>query len=197
MMLGKVNRRSERTLMKTEENNQTLQLLENSNQGTNSDEIPLCMNQRIISQNVELLTNEGLFIKIYVGSITCLDVDCIVNKANENLMHGGGVAAAIFEAAGYQFDQESRDYVQKNGPIQVGTCCVTSAGKLPYKYVIHTVGPRWGEYRDKNRCLQDLQDSVEITFIEADERKMSSIAIPAISSGRLFALSPPWMKVKV
>lgn len=52
------------------------------------------------------------------------------------------MAAAIADAAGYGFDQESRDYVQKHGPIAVGTCCVTSAGKLPYKCVIHTVGPR-------------------------------------------------------
>uniref|UniRef100_K1PXH2 Uncharacterized protein n=1 Tax=Magallana gigas TaxID=29159 RepID=K1PXH2_MAGGI len=69
------------------------------------------------------------------------DVDCIVCASNEHLMHGGGVAAAISEAAGYQFDLASRDYVQKNGPIPVGRCCVTHAGKLPYKCVIHAIGP--------------------------------------------------------
>lgn len=113
---------------------------------------------------LELKTKEGLKIKIYSGSITRVDVDCIVNAANENLMHGGGVAAAISYAAGYQFDQESRDYVQKNGPIPVGRCCVTSAGKIPYKCVIHTVGPKWGDYGDKNQCLKLLRDSVKVTF---------------------------------
>ena len=131
----------------------------------------------------EMETTEGLSIKVYVGSITRLSVDCIVNAANEHLMHGGGVAAAISEAAGYQFDQESQKYIADNGPIPVGSCCVTSAGKLSYKHVIHTVGPRWGDYTDKRRCLQDLQQSVMVTFKKADELNMKSIAIPAISSG--------------
>lgn len=86
-------------------------------------------------------TEEGILIKIYAGSITRSDVDCIVNAANQKLMNGGGVAAAISDAAGYQVDQESMDYIQKYGPIPVGTCCVTSSGKLPFKCVIHTVGP--------------------------------------------------------
>lgn len=133
---------------------------------------------------LEVNTKEGLKIMIYAGSIIRLNVDCIVNAANDRLMHGGGVAAAISQAAGYQFDLESRKYVEDNGPISVGKCCVTSAGNLPCKLVIHTVGPRWDDYRDKNRCLQLLYDSVEVTFIEADKRGMSSIAIPAISSGR-------------
>ena len=110
-------------------------------------------------------------------------MDCIVNAANEHLMHGGGVAYAISDAAGYQFDQESTQYIKDNGPIPVGSCCVTSAGKLPYKHVIHTVGPRWGDYTDKEKCLQDLQKSVMVTFEKADELHMKSIAIPAISSG--------------
>lgn len=135
---------------------------------------------------LELKTKEDLMIKIYAGSIARLDVDCIVNAANENLMHGGGVAAAISEAAGYQFDQESRDYAQKFGPIPVGCCRVTSAGKLPYKCVIHTVGPKWGDYRDKSQCLKLLQDSVKVTYEEADFQKMRSIAIPAISSGKFY-----------
>jgi O-acetyl-ADP-ribose deacetylase (regulator of RNase III) len=135
---------------------------------------------------VKVETGEGLMIKIYTGSITRLDVDCIANAANEPLMHGGGVAAAISEAAGYEFDVESKQYIARNGPIPVGECGVTSAGKLPYKYVIHTVGPRWSEYRDKNQCLDDLRESVEVTFREADKLKMKSIALPAISTGKDF-----------
>lgn len=175
--------RDGRTFMKTEEPNQIFFL---TNQDSKSNEITVSMNQNMRSPKVELKTKEGLIIKIYAGSITRLNVDCIVNAANENLWHGGGVAAAISDAAGYQFDQESKKYVEDNGSIPVGTCCVTSAGKLPYKCVIHTVGPRWGDYRDKSQCLQLLQDSVKVTFEEADNQKLRSIAIPAISSGKFF-----------
>lgn len=148
-------------------------------------------------KELKVKTTEGLVIKIYAGSITYLNVDCIVNAANDKLMHGGGVALAISDAAGYQFDQESRDYVQKYGPIPVGNCCVTSAGKLSYKWVIHTVGPRWGDYSDKYQCLKDLQDSVEVTFKEADKRGMASIAIPAISSGTFVGFSDMDLKDKM
>lgn len=138
-------------------------------------------------QALEVNTKKGLMIKIYAGSIICSDVDCIVCASNEHLMHGGGVAAAISDAAGYEFDQESRDYVLKNSPIPVGRCCVTSAGRLPYKCVIHAIGPRWSDYRDKSRFLLELQNCVELAMREADDRRMKSIATPAISSG-IFAV---------
>lgn len=147
-MFGKANRRARRTFTKEEEN-QNLLMPESSIQNTKSNEMSVSMNQSMRSHKVELKTNEGLRIKVYTGSITRLDVDCIVNAADENLMHEEGVALAISDAAGYQFDQESRDCVY--GRIPVGTCCVTSAGNLPCKLVIHTVGPRWDDYRDKKK----------------------------------------------
>lgn len=186
-MTGKVISRKTRTFENTDVKHQHLQSTEEANQDMKPIETSVnSINQSVRCPRLELKTKEGLKIQIYAGSITRLDVDCIVNAANENLMHGGGVAAAISDAAGYQFDQESKKYVEDNGSIPVGTCCVTSAGKLPYKCVIHTVGPRWGDYRDKSQCLQLLQDSVRVTFEEADYQKMRSIAIPAISSGKFF-----------
>lgn len=178
------NRRAPRTFLKTEEKGGA----ESSNDVNRGDVYAEKRSKLTVQQQkkLEMQTKEGLKIKIYAGSITCLDVDCIVNAANENLLHGGGVAAAISEAAGYQFDRESRNYVKQNGPIPAGKCCVTSAGNLPYKCVIHTVGPRWGDFRDKMQCLQLLQDSVKVTFEEADKQKLRSIAIPAISHGRFF-----------
>lgn len=186
-MSGKKTNRTKRTFVKTDSPEQS-----GESQPSNDD-----YRRPVFAENkykkttqqlkeLEVKTTDGLVIKIYVGSITHLKVDCIVNAANERLMHGGGVALAISDAAGYQFDRESRKYVEDYGSIRVGNCCVTSAGKLPYKCVIHTVGPRWGDYSDKNQCLKDLQDSVEVTFKEADKRDMTSIAIPAISSGRFF-----------
>lgn len=105
---------------------------------------------------VELKIKEGLIIQIYVGSIIRLDVDCIVNVANEYFMYGGGVVVVILEVVGYEFDQESKDYVQKYGFIVVGRCCVIFVGKLFYKCVIYIVGLRWSDYNDKNQCLQDF-----------------------------------------
>ncbi|CAG2257455.1 MACROD [Mytilus edulis] len=130
-------------------------------------------------------TPEGMKIKVYVGNILKLDVECIVNAANETLSHGGGVAAVISEAAGYQFDQESAEYVRRYGPLPVGTCCSTSAGKLHYKYVVHTVGPRWYDYKhdEKKLCAMDLRLSIVCCFEEAEKLQLKSIALPSISAG--------------
>ena len=132
---------------------------------------------------LQVETSEGLSVKIYADNIANLYVDCIINATDENLTYDEGVAATISESAGYQFDQESILFVAENGPLQVGSCCVTTAGKLPNRCVIHTVGPRWDEYSDKNKCLLDLQKSVKAAFEKADELKMISIAIPATSFG--------------
>ena len=184
----KSNRRAARTFAKAEDT-ENQGALSSSNDGYNAEGNAFKTSTFTSQPNtqsgaLELKTAEGFIIKIYTGSITRLNVDCIVNAANENLMHGGGVAAAISEAAGYQFDQESAQYIADNGPVPVGSCCVTSAGKLPYKCVIHTVGPRWSGYRDSNVCLELLQKSVEVSFKTADMEGMNSVAIPAISSGR-------------
>ena len=184
----KTNRRSARRFAKVD-NTENQGALSSSNDvynaGSNTfDTVTFNSQTTTPSGTLEMKTAKGLLIKVYTGSITKLNVDCIVNAANENLMHGGGVAAAISEAAGYQFDQESAQYITDNGPVPVGSCCVTSAGNLPYKCVIHTVGPRWSDYRDSNVCLELLQKSVEVTFKTADTEGMSSVAIPAISSGK-------------
>jgi hypothetical protein len=105
-------------------------------------------------------TPKGLVVKVYVGSILHLNVDCIVNAANENLMHGSGVAEVITRAAGYDFQKESDDYIQNNGPLSVTECCTTSAGNLQqYQYVIHSVGPKWYDYPyDKKRACAFFED---------------------------------------
>ncbi|CAG2193645.1 unnamed protein product [Mytilus edulis] len=128
-------------------------------------------------------TSEGLIIKVYNGNILSLNVDCIVNAANENLNHGGGVAYVIAAAAGYDFEKESDDYILQHGPIKEGSCCSTSAGKLRYKSVIHTVGPKWYTYNDKTECCRVSRKSVECCFFEAEVNGMSSVAIPSISAG--------------
>lgn len=89
----------------------------------------------------------GFVLKVYNDSITRAPVEAIVNAANDVMAHEGGVAKVISEAAGLSLNRESKRYVNTYGPVKVGKNIVTTAGTLPYKAVIHTVGPEWRLYR--------------------------------------------------
>jgi len=110
-------------------------------------------------------------------------VDAIVNAANGHLAHGGGVAAAIARAAGPVLEEDGDRIVAERGPIPVGEAVVTAAGRLPFKGVIHAVGPHQGLGREEERLVQALQAA----FLRAHERGWASIAFPAVSSG-IFAV---------
>ena len=145
-------------------------------------------------------TKEGLCIKVYAGSILKVQVEGIVNAANGSLSHGGGVAYIISRAAGYEFDRESRKYVTKYGQIQTGQCCVTSAGDLHYKCVIHCVGPRWSDYQDKGVCAAVLRGAIVNVLHAANTRNLKSVGILSISSGiypmELIKLGKGWFDRK-
>ena len=110
-------------------------------------------------------------------------VDCIVNAANGGLSHGGGVAAAIAMAAGPELDKESGAIVRERGMIPTGEAVVTTAGKLPFKGVIHTVGPRQGEGDEENKLVR----AVRSAFLRAHEKGWRSLSFPGVSSG-IFAV---------
>jgi O-acetyl-ADP-ribose deacetylase len=110
-------------------------------------------------------------------------VEAIVNAANGRLAHGGGVAAAIARAAGPALQDESDALVELHGPFPTGSAVVTTAGRLPFKGVIHAVGPRLGE-GDEERLLGKALDAA---FACARERGWASVAFPAVSSG-IFAV---------
>ncbi|XP_045190465.2 uncharacterized protein LOC123547427 [Mercenaria mercenaria] len=129
----------------------------------------------------------GLVLKVYKASITRLRVDAIVNAANDTMMHGGGVARVISEAAGYDLDKESRDYVDRRGQVKVSENIVTTAGKLPYRGVIHAVGPIWHDYGNKTDCLQDLYNCVFKILTRCEQRKFRTVGMSAISAG-IFAV---------
>ncbi|XP_053388562.1 protein mono-ADP-ribosyltransferase PARP14-like [Mercenaria mercenaria] len=96
---------------------------------------------------ITFVTSENIEIKVYSADIlSSLPVDCIVNAANINLAHGGGVAKAIAKAGGKDLTQEGHDYLKSHGKLKVGEACYTKAGQLPYKLVIHAVGPCWSDY---------------------------------------------------
>jgi len=115
-------------------------------------------------------------IKIIEGDITNLEVDIIVNAANEFLEHGGGVARAIAEKAGEQLIRESRQVIEKRGKLGVGEAVFTNAGQLKAAYVIHVVGPRDG---DEIKLGQAIISVFELAKILGS----NSIALPAVSCG--------------
>jgi putative ATPase len=116
------------------------------------------------------------------GDITTLPVDAIVNAANEYLKHGGGVAAAISRKGGSAIQRESDALVEKLGPLSTGEAVITSGGKLPARFVIHTVGPVWSEH-SPTEADDLLRRAVRNSLVRADEKKLKSIAFPAISTG--------------
>jgi len=118
-------------------------------------------------------------IQIVQGDITTEDVDAIVNAANEQLQHGGGVAWAISKKGGPTIQKESDDWIRQHGPVTHSHPAWTSGGLLPAKYVIHAVGPVWGDGDEDNK----LTDAVTGSLRVADELKLISIAMPAISTG--------------
>ena len=117
------------------------------------------------------------------GNLLEEPVDAIVNAANGHLAHGGGVAGIISRAAGTGFQDESDALVRKNGPFPSGSAVVTSAGKLPFKGVIHAVGPRYGEGDEENKLVNALLSA----FHEAEKRGWNTVSFPAVSSG-IFAV---------
>ncbi len=128
---------------------------------------------------VEKKFAEGVSLQIVQGDVTVEEVDAIVNAANEQLAHGGGVAWAISKKGGPKIQEESDAWIRKHGPVSHAHPAWTSGGTLPAKYVIHAVGPVWGDGDEDKK----LSDAVIGSLLVADELKCESISMPAISTG--------------
>lgn len=113
------------------------------------------------------------------GDITKEQVDAIVNAANSKLQHGGGVALAIVKAGGYEIQKESDEIIKKIGMLPTGKAVITNAHKLPCKFVIHTVGPIYGEGNEDEKLRMAILSCLTL----ADLYNLKSIAFPAVSSG--------------
>jgi len=113
------------------------------------------------------------------GNLLEEPVDAIVNAANGHLAHGGGVAGIISRAAGPALQAESDSLVKENGAYPTGSAVATTAGKLPFKAVIHAVGPRYGEGDEERK----LKQALTAAFALAAERGWQSVSFPAVSAG--------------
>jgi O-acetyl-ADP-ribose deacetylase (regulator of RNase III) len=120
-------------------------------------------------------------IKVIQGDITKQQVDAVVNAANSSLMGGGGVDGAIHRAGGKQILDDCLDIINRQGRCKTGEAVITTGGKLPARYVIHTVGPVWnGGTKNEPELLANCYcNSLQL----AVENNIKTIAFPNISTG--------------
>lgn len=121
--------------------------------------------------------------QVYIikGDITQLKVDAIVNAANSSLMGGGGVDGAIHRAAGPELLEECKSIIRTIGSCPPGKAVITGGARLPARFVIHTVGPVWrgGYFREHELLTSCYRESLQL----AEEKKLTSLAFPCISTG--------------
>lgn len=132
--------------------------------------------------NIILRTREfstGIEIKLIEGDITLSDAEAITNPANSQLMHGGGLAGLLARKAGPSFQTESSQWVQDHGPVSHESPAHTGPGELPFKAVIHAVGPVWGSGDEDRKLRVAVRGSLQL----AEQLRLKSLALPAISTG--------------
>jgi O-acetyl-ADP-ribose deacetylase (regulator of RNase III) len=128
----------------------------------------------------------GQKLEICQGDITTEETDAIVNAANRYLEHGAGVAGAIIRRGGSQIQAESRRWVLEHGLVTHSEPAYTHAGNLHCRYIIHAVGPAWGEGDEVDKLGAAIRGSLQV----AVRLGLDSIAFPAISTG-IFGFPKP------
>lgn len=120
-------------------------------------------------------------LQVQLGDITKTEVDAVVNAANSSLLGGGGVDGAIHRAGGPAILEECRQIRARQGGCPTGQAVITTAGKLPAKYVVHTVGPVWsgGRQQEPELLASCYRHSLQL----AEQYEVKSIAFPNISTG--------------
>ena len=114
-------------------------------------------------------------IEVYKGDITQLELDALVNAANNRLWMGGGVAGALKRAGGKEIEDEA----VKKGPIPIGEAIVTAAGKLKAKYIIHAAVMG----QDLKTDAEKIRQATKNSLLRADELGIKSIVFPALGTG--------------
>lgn len=123
----------------------------------------------------------GTTITVVRGDITEQDVDAVVNAANSTLLGGGGVDGAIHRRGGPEILEACKDIRARQGECPSGDAVITTAGDLPARHVIHTVGPIWRGGRDGE--AETLASAYRRSLEVAIEHDVHSVAFPSISTG--------------
>ena len=125
---------------------------------------------------------EGATVEVRKGDLTEFPVDVMVNAANEQLNHGGGIAGIISRKGGPVIQDESTKYVNRRGQVDIGKAVLLKGtGNLPCKSIVHAVGPRWRGGKNNEPTL--LSRTVYSSLRRTEENRLQSISFPAISSG--------------
>uniref|UniRef100_A0A3B4U3T6 Poly [ADP-ribose] polymerase 9-like n=1 Tax=Seriola dumerili TaxID=41447 RepID=A0A3B4U3T6_SERDU len=128
----------------------------------------------------------GVAVSVWKADLTNFQADAVVNAANIDLQHCGGLAAALSHAGGPRIQIESNDYIKQNGHLQTGDAIISDAWSLPCKKIIHAVGPQLP--RNPNRYLVEqaeplLKRAIRRILARVMDHRLKTVAIPAISSG--------------
>ncbi len=142
---------------------------------------------------IETTLPSGQTLQLVQGDITAETTDAIVNAANEHLQHAGGLAWAIVRRGGEIIQKESDEWVRTHGLVSHAEPAWTSGGNLPCRYVIHAVGPVWGDTQRAGAGTQragaggeedaKLAAAVSGSMRAAERLGLSSLALPALSTG--------------
>lgn len=146
-------------------------------------------------ESVMMVTKEGISVYVYQADIFRLRTNCIVNSSNKSMNHEHGLSAFIERKAGQQMIDQCKRYIQENGVLKTNGVCRTSAGNLShYQYILHVNAPKWRDNIKGDEFSADLSAAVQECLIHANGVKMTSVALPAISSG--YNAAPAYLRSK-
>lgn len=124
----------------------------------------------------------GIELSVWKDDLTRHVVDAVVNAANEELLHGGGLAGSLVKAGGLEIQEESRRFIATYGKVPTGHIAVTKAGRLPCNCIIHAVGPRWTGSQTAIELLRCAIKNI-LDYVCLPNTHIETVAIPALSSG--------------
>lgn len=149
-------------------------------------DVTISGDDKMTEKRFEMTLDSGVVVSVWKADLTNFPVDVVVNAANENLKHIGGLAYVLSKAGGPRIQQDSEDYVRTHGSVVTGSAVMMDAGSLPCKKIIHAVGPRLSGHfsqSDLNIAKQLLGQTVVSIIDLVEKNGLRTVAIPAISSG--------------
>ena len=149
-----------------------------------SDDSPFFEQDDSPNNTIGTYTFGNTTIQVIKGDITKLTVACIINGANDQLDHSNGLAKAISDAGGPSIQKGCHNYVQENGILGVGGAVLQGGGNLPCTKIIHVSCPHWDASKSGQRkSTGELSSCIQTVFNLCETHKLSSIAVPSLSTG--------------